>query len=156
MSTKKKFYAVKVGRVPGVYPSYPECYQQIKGVSNAIHGSFPTIEEAEAYLQGAEETEKDPSPIPEGTHYDIFTGGSFKEGNFFSDVRYSSAFVVYETDKLIHIGKAEGTDKEAVTENHGITGEIEAVTNAVIWAEGQGIPSITIHYSFTGIAEYLP
>lgn len=151
---KEKFYAVKVGRVPGIYPSYTECYQQIKGISNAIHGSFPTTEEAEAFIRGDLSLSNLRLLAPEGKHYDIFTGGSFVPSAPFTDARYSSAFVVYEADSLIHIGKAEGTDKESAIKHQGITGEVEAVIKAVTWAEGLNVP-ITIRYSFTGIINWL-
>lgn len=32
---KKKFYAVKVGKIPGIYSTWNECEAQVKGVSGA-------------------------------------------------------------------------------------------------------------------------
>ncbi|MBU1387739.1 MAG: ribonuclease H family protein [Proteobacteria bacterium] len=42
----KKFYVVMVGRVPGIYGSWPECQAQTVGFSNAKFKSFTTFEEA--------------------------------------------------------------------------------------------------------------
>lgn len=49
--SKEKFYAVKKGRIPGVYSTWEECQQQVKGFPNPVFKSFPTIEEAEAFIR---------------------------------------------------------------------------------------------------------
>ncbi len=46
-----KYYAVKKGKTPGVYTSWSECQFQTKGFSGAIFKSFPTLEQAKAFLQ---------------------------------------------------------------------------------------------------------
>ena len=38
----KKFYAVRNGRVPGVYMTWADCEKQVKGFGGAIYKSFPT------------------------------------------------------------------------------------------------------------------
>jgi ribonuclease HI len=45
-----KWYAVRVGRVPGIYTTWDECQKQTNGFSGAIFKSFPTRSEAEAFL----------------------------------------------------------------------------------------------------------
>ena len=44
---KKRFYVVWNGLTPGIYTSWEECQEQIKGVKQALYKSFDTIEEAE-------------------------------------------------------------------------------------------------------------
>ena len=44
---KKRFYVVWNGLVPGIYKSWDECQEQIKGVKQALYKSFDTLEEAE-------------------------------------------------------------------------------------------------------------
>ena len=44
---KKRFYVVWSGLVPGIYKSWDECQEQIKGVKQALYKSFDTLEEAE-------------------------------------------------------------------------------------------------------------
>lgn len=48
----KKYYAVKQGKVPGVYLSWEECKAQVHGYSGAIYKSFPTAEAAMAFVAG--------------------------------------------------------------------------------------------------------
>ena len=47
----KKFYAVRQGRVPGVYTTWADCEKQVKGFGGAIYKSFPTEAEARAFVE---------------------------------------------------------------------------------------------------------
>ena len=48
----KKWYAIRSGKVPGIYTSWPEAEKQVKGFSKARFKGFPTRAEAEAWLAG--------------------------------------------------------------------------------------------------------
>lgn len=45
----KKFYAVKIGKKPGVYTTWDECKEQVNKFSGSIYKSFKTLEEAEKF-----------------------------------------------------------------------------------------------------------
>lgn len=47
---KPKFYAVKVGKNPGIYTTWPTCLHQVNHYPNAVFKSFSTEEEARAWL----------------------------------------------------------------------------------------------------------
>ena len=47
---KKKYYAVKVGRTPGIYLTWADCSSQVIGYKGAKFKSFITIEEALAFI----------------------------------------------------------------------------------------------------------
>src|SRR5438132_11332805 len=49
---KRKFYAVRKGRTPGIYLTWEDCSQQVTGVPGAIYKSFETRAEAERFLAG--------------------------------------------------------------------------------------------------------
>eukprot|EP00742_Colponemidia_sp_Colp-10_P009170 GILJ01009978.1.p1 GENE.GILJ01009978.1~~GILJ01009978.1.p1 ORF type:complete len:306 (-),score=22.52 GILJ01009978.1:133-1050(-) len=51
--SKSKFYAVKHGRVPGIYSTWEECKAQVNGFSSASYKSFNTEQEAKAFLGNA-------------------------------------------------------------------------------------------------------
>ena len=44
-----KWYAVTVGKVPGIYDTWNECVQNVSGYSNNSYKGFETRKEAEAY-----------------------------------------------------------------------------------------------------------
>ena len=48
-----KFYAVKKGKIPGIYNSWDDCKKMVDGFPGAVYKSFKTLEEAEAFV-GAE------------------------------------------------------------------------------------------------------
>lgn len=52
-----KFYAVKVGKIPGIYTTWLECSKNVTGFSGAVYKSFPTLEEAERYIGITNSTE---------------------------------------------------------------------------------------------------
>ena len=68
----KKFYAVKKGKVPGVYDTWAECKSMVDGFSGAIYKSFLTLEEAKQFVgdsgataKGAKESEAEPESVME-------------------------------------------------------------------------------------------
>jgi ribonuclease HI len=50
LMSKKGIYAVRQGRVPGIYYSAEECEQQVKGFTGAESRRFSDIQRAQAYL----------------------------------------------------------------------------------------------------------
>lgn len=44
------FYAVRVGRHPGIYNTWPECQNEVKGFPNAKYKKFNSQEEAEDFV----------------------------------------------------------------------------------------------------------
>lgn len=47
-----KFYAVRVGKVPGIYHTWAECLEQVRGHPKAMFKSFPSLADAQYYLEG--------------------------------------------------------------------------------------------------------
>ena len=45
-----KFYAVRVGRTPGIYLSWDECKKNVDGFSSPVYKSFKTRAEAEEFM----------------------------------------------------------------------------------------------------------
>jgi ribonuclease HI len=52
MKMKSKYYAVKIGRNPGIYTSWIECEKQVKYYPHAAFKSFKYESEAKQYLTG--------------------------------------------------------------------------------------------------------
>ncbi|KAG9771339.1 hypothetical protein ABEF93_007947 [Exophiala dermatitidis] len=49
---EQKFYAVKAGKTPGIYNTWPECLSQVKGHKGAQYKAFPSVQEAQAFIDG--------------------------------------------------------------------------------------------------------
>ena len=56
---KKKYYAVKKGKVPGIYETWNEAKAQVDGFSGAVYKSFSTLEEADKYIASQNSVEED-------------------------------------------------------------------------------------------------
>ena len=52
----KKIFAVKKGRLTGLFNTWAECGKQVLGFPGAVFKSFPTEEEARAWLSGVPES----------------------------------------------------------------------------------------------------
>ena len=45
-----KYYAVAVGKKPGIYTKWDECKAMVHGFPGAVYKSFKTLEEAETKI----------------------------------------------------------------------------------------------------------
>jgi hypothetical protein len=52
MGRRKSYYAVRVGRQPGIYRTWEDCEVQVKGYSKAQFKGFDSRDEAQQYLGG--------------------------------------------------------------------------------------------------------
>ena len=59
-ATTKKYYAVRVGRHPGIYITWPEAQKEVSGFTGAVYKSFPTLPEAQEYMHTAVSKLRDP------------------------------------------------------------------------------------------------
>jgi ribonuclease HI len=57
---KKKYYAIAVGKKPGIYTDWLEAQAQIKGFPRALYKGFATREEAQKWLQAPSTTPRTP------------------------------------------------------------------------------------------------
>ena len=145
-TNKKKFYAVKVGAVPGIYESWTECEPLIKGFPSAAYKSFPTKEEAEYYLTGkTPQTEELP---PEGTLYAYVDGSYNIESGF-----YGYGVVLIFPDG--HTEEQSGGDKkEEVATMRNVAGELKGAMLAMQYAVNHGFSKVKIFHDYEGIAKW--
>ncbi len=70
-----KFYAVRVGRIPGIYKTWSDCLKQTKGFSNATFKKFTTKQDAMNFVKAG--TSLSPKGIRKQSKYKhIYTDGS--------------------------------------------------------------------------------
>jgi ribonuclease HI len=56
---RKQYYAVRVGREPGIYRTWEECKTQVDGYAKAQYKGFGSLEEAEEYMGSAKTNKPD-------------------------------------------------------------------------------------------------
>lgn len=138
-----KYYAVRYGKVPGIYESWADCQKMIYGFSGAVYKSFKNREDAEAFLEDLQsETELDTANLPE---IYAFVDGSY---NAVSKVYGYGGFLIHGNEKEILQGS--GTDKEMAAMQN-VAGEILGAKAAVEKAIALNLSQITIFYDYMGI-----
>ena len=138
-----KYYAVKQGRITGVYDNWKECEEQTRYYPNAIYKGFQTLMEAEEFMGQCEGIQL---PIPADA-VKIYTDGSYHEG------KYSWSFVAYKDSKEIKRDSGWGAKKE-LSKLHNIAGEMVAVIEAIKWAEKTGIKPVVIYHDCIGLSAW--
>jgi ribonuclease HI len=165
-----KFYAVKIGKVPGIYSTWDACKAMVDGFPGAVYKSFKTRAEAEAFVGGAARvnagtakrsavaapgaqqpgTGTNPAvgateekPAPDRPY--AFVDGSF---NSVSGVYGYGGFLVSGGEKYLLQGS--GDDPE-MTSMRNVSGEILGCMAAVEQALSLGLNELVIYYDYLGI-----
>lgn len=138
----KKFYAVRVGRTPGVYETWDGCRRQITGFAGALYKGFPTEEEASAFVAG------DKQEILIETQATAYVDGSYDAAT----LTFSYGMVFLYDGREMHFSK-RFDDKDLVKMNN-VAGEIMGAEAAMQYCLDNGITSVTIYYDYEGIAKW--
>lgn len=163
---KIKFYAVRVGKTPGIYQTWSQAEEQVKGYSGAEYKSFSTEEEAIKYISGEEinETEQiseNTSIINEKIKQEIrsLQDGeviAFVDVSYFKDTddieKYSFGVLLITNESEDSLYKAF-IDKDGM-QSRNIAGEIEGVKQAILWAINSNKERIKIFYDYEGIEKW--
>lgn len=140
----KKIYAVKNGRVPGIYLNWEECKAQVDGYSGAIYKSFSNTDDALGYIGAVKNKEAPECEVK------VYVDGSY-------DVRtgdYSYGMVVLLSDGTTYqTYRAFSHDNEA-SSMRNVTGEIEGAKAAIDYAILHGYKSLAIYYDYEGIEKW--
>ncbi len=137
----KKYYAVKVGKTPGIYLNWDDCKAMVDGYPGAKYKSFSSIEDAEAFIGGME-CQKAKKEIMEPY---AFVDGSF---NAVTGVYGYGGFLVADGQK--HILQGSGNEEEMASMRN-VAGEIFGSVAAMEKAIELGLPQLYIYYDYAGI-----
>ena len=167
---KKKYYAVRVGRNPGIYGTWDECQKQTDGFSGALYQSFSTFEQAEQYLLAAITGDTDAVGDADNHSTDF-------------NAQIDSAIVNLEESEVIAFvdGSYDATEEKsafgAIIFSHGgtrdilykaftkqlgeefislrnVAAELEGVKEAINWAIQYNKAKITVYYDYEGIEKW--
>ncbi len=136
-----KYYAVKVGKKPGIYLSWDECKAQVHGVKDAIFKSFNTEEEAVAFINDKETTEITSENV-------AYVDGSYNIENG----EYSFGGVLITKNGIEKFNKKFAKDKYSSSRN--VAGEIRGASFIINYAYKMGIKELDLVYDYKGIKEF--
>lgn len=148
MVGKEKFYAVKIGRVPGIYSNWDDASKQVTNYSNATHKSFESREEAEKYMGYNKGSGKDARLYPSET-LSAYVDGSFDSGA----KCYGSGIVLVQDGNIVEELIISGDNPDFVA-SYQIPGEVLGVLKAIERAKEKGYEELNVYYDYEGIEKW--
>lgn len=147
---KKKVYAVRKGRVEGIFEAWEECKASVDGYPGAEYKSFATRDEALAYLGG--ETLSGDGALPadekeQGENRVVaYVDGSFDE----KIGKYAFGCIMILPGGEIIRKSGNGDNPESVALRN-VTGEMLGAMFAVKWCVENGYSAVRVCYDYSGI-----
>lgn len=142
----KKFYAVKKGKITGIFQSWDECKKQVDGFSGAEYKSFKTYEEAESYLKDSmDNSANDSTDILDA---EIYVDGSYND----STKEFSYGMIVLREGKEYKF--ADKFNDATLSEMHNVAGEIKGAEAAMQYALKNSLKNIALYHDYEGIAKW--
>lgn len=158
----KKYYAVKKGKITGVFDNWAECKASVDGYSGAAYKGFASLEEAQAYAgirsvgrarrpageqsrPGSAESRELPEP---GTLL-AYVDGSYED----SLKKYAFGCVFLLSDGRIFTEYGNGNNEQFLR-HRNVTGEVLGAMFAVQFAMVNNFSAIEILYDYEGIERW--
>ena len=164
MAKKKKYYAVRKGIETGLFDTWTECEQDVKGYSGAEFKSFGSLEDAKAWLG---EAGVEPSGHGAGGHdagaLDLFQPDNtvteddliaYVDGSYDHSLRrygYGCVLLTPDGEKIL---SGSGNDPDSLPLRN-VAGEMLGAMHAVQWAIREGYTSLEIRYDYEGIEKWV-
>lgn len=138
-----KYYAVKIGKTPGIYTSWDECKAMVHGFPGAVYKSFQTVEEAEQFVGvKAQQVSESDTKLPDNY---AFVDGSY---NAVTKVYGYGGFLIHKGQKEVLQGAG---DEAEMASMRNVAGEVLGSMAAIEKAVALGLSELTIYYDYMGI-----
>ena len=145
----KKVYAVRKGRMTGIFMTWDDCKAQVDGFAGAEYKGFSDPSEAMEYLGMSEGSPEE--KLPEGVR--AYVDGSYDAASG----RFSCGVVIVDTDAE---GNSETTefnsafDDPEAAKQRNVAGEIMGSKAAIEWCRASGIKKVGIYHDYEGIGAW--
>uniref|UniRef100_UPI0040560579 ribonuclease H1 domain-containing protein n=1 Tax=Acetatifactor sp. TaxID=1872090 RepID=UPI0040560579 len=170
----KKFYAVKKGKITGIFSKWDECKAAVDGFSGAQYKGFATLEEAKAYMGDSDVkipgensaacdnkqngckliakagTMVDAADIPAPGCLLTYVDGSYDD----SIKKYAFGCVFILEDGRIYTEYGNGDNPQSL-QHRNVTGEMLGAMYAVKVAMMNGFKAVEICYDYQGIEKWV-
>ena len=138
-----KYYAVRIGRNPGIYHTWDECKRETMGFKGASFKKFSTREDAEAFINEIEEEKKESAEKDELV---VYVDGSYRNKH------KSHSYGVYMFNDEEEYTYSKRFFKDSDMRN--VSGEIKGAMRAMEEAVKLGKKKIYLHYDYEGIRSW--
>ena len=144
----KKFYAVKKGKVTGLFRTWDECKASVDGYPGAEYKGFTSEQEAREYL-GMESRKEDREDLPRPGCLLAYVDGSYEH----SLKKYAFGCVFILPNGKIYTQYGNG-DNEKYLQHRNVMGEMLGALYATKAAMLNGYREIEIRYDYQGIEKW--
>lgn len=145
-----KYYAVRVGRKPGIYTTWNECQKVVIGYPGAVYKSFSTEQEAKGFMNVSVEKSV---AINTSEIKDSDVVVAYVDGSYVDELKkYSYGCVLFYQDNKYTLSGSDD-DSECVSMRN-VAGEILGCITAVSWAIENGAKKIEVYYDYEGIEKW--
>lgn len=136
-----KYYAVKIGKKPGIYETWDETKENVVGFTGAVYKSFSSLEDAKAFLND----DKDEEEINGTTAY---IDGSYNPANG----EYSFGAVLFHDGREIRFKKKYPADE--YSEHRNVAGEIKGAGFIINYCINHSIKELNLYFDYEGIRSW--
>ena len=164
----KKYYAVKKGKITGIFDNWDSCRESVDGFPGAEYKGFSTLVEAEAYL-GTRDDAGENTPVKTGVELhaseqkekvyylpsDTDELVAYVDGSYEDSIkRYAFGCVFLVPDGRIFLQYGSGSNEQSL-QHRNVTGEMLGAMYAVRAAILGGYRRIQICYDYEGIEKWV-
>lgn len=147
MDMAKKFYAVRVGKISGIYTSWEDCKAVVQGYSAAEYKSFDSMQKAQEYMDVVQDKKEKAAQKNNNGAY-AYVDGSYNQS---TNMYGYGGFIKYGSK--IEKFSGNGNDKEMALMRN-VAGEILGSMEAIKRAVELKLPSIDVYYDYMGIEKW--
>ncbi len=144
----KYYYAVREGKVPGVYEDWDSCKAQVHGHPHASYKKFESREEAVNFVKSTDKVEDNVFETLSEGEMIAYVDGSYDA----STHRFSYGVVLFFTDREVEISGA--LEDPELADMRNVAGEIYGAMEAMDYALSKGMNYLRIYHDYEGIAKW--
>lgn len=147
---QKKIYAVRKGKVIGIFNDWGSCKSSIEGYSGAEYKSFTILEQAELYL--SEGKKSNVIEVDKERSNDCIV--AYVDGSYSESINKYSYGLVLILPNGKEITYSDSQDDSAALSSGNISGELLGTMTAIKKAIELGFKEILIYYDYEGIEKW--
>lgn len=145
----EKYYAVRVGKKPGIYRSWSDCSLQVTGYKGAEFKKFDSEEEAISFV-------KKTTPYSDNVEHDALEPDEMVA---YVDGSYDESMGLYSFGVVLFVSDGKETYSEAVrdeqlSQHRNVSGELRGALYAIDEALRLGKKRLYLHYDYAGIEKW--
>lgn len=152
---KKNVYAVRNGLKTGIFMSWDECEKQVKGFKGAEFKGFYNTQEAQKYLDGMENNQRDMDKKEKSnTKVPLDAIEIYVDGSYNLERKIAAYGLVIVKNNKVFLKDFSAYPYSDVTESYNVGAELLGAKRAVELALANDIKKLVIYYDYIGIEKF--